>query len=254
MRYAVGATNLILGVVYTSYGIMTIEDMRRGWKTMGFSHFGAGWIAMAFTCGPHHLFHGLHALFEGRAGGSLDLAAVLVGFPAGVTWFLLRIEAFRGGRGDRFVSGSPAWVLAIPSLAGVYVTGLIAASIAIAGAGFAFKATIVPNAMLVILYCAIGYFLTRTQLRNREPLGGWSVSGLSLAVIFPTCAFMHGVFFLYSGIGQYAHDVHGFAIDWLAVPAAAYFLWVVRGLYIDALRDWNNAEAPEREEAPAFAR
>jgi len=254
MRIAVAVANLTLGVVYTSYGIMTIEDMRRGWKTMGFSHFGAAWIAMAFTCGPHHLFHGFHAAFEGRLGGSLDLAAVLVGFPAGVTWFLLRIEAFRGGHGDRFISGTPGWVMAIPSLAGVYVAGLVASSIAIAGAGFSFRGTIIPNALLVILYCAIGYFLTRTQLRNREPLGGWSVSGLSLAVIFPTCAFMHGVFFLYSGIGQYAHDVHGFAIDWLAVPAAAYFLWVVRGLYVDALRDWNKEPDPAREVAPALVR
>lgn len=251
MRVAVAVTNLILGLVYTSYGIMTIEDMRRGWKTMGFSHFGAAWIAMAFTCGPHHLFHGLHAAFEGRQGGSLDLAAVLVGFPAGVTWFLLRIEAFRGGRGDRFIGGSPPWVMAIPTMAGVYATGLVASSIAIAGDGFSFRSTIVPNAFLVILYCAIGYFLTRTQLRNRGPLGGWSVSGLSLAVIFPTCAFMHGVFFVYSGTGQYTHDIHGFAIDWLAVPAAAYFLWVVRGLYVDALRDWNNEPAPVPEAAIA---
>jgi hypothetical protein len=251
MRVAVATANLVLGVVYTSYGIMTIEDMRRGWKTMGFSHFGAAWIFMAFTCGPHHLFHGFHAAFEGRPGGSLDLAAVLVGFPAGVTWFLLRIEAFRGGRGDRFIAGTPPWIMAIPSLAGVYVTGVVAAGIAIAGAGFAFKGTIVPNAMLVLLYCAIGYFLARTQLRNRQPLGGWSVSGLSLAVIFPTCALMHAVFMLYSGTGQYAHDLHGFTIDWLAVPAAGYFLWVVRGLYVDALRDWN--KGPDREQPPAPA-
>ena len=74
---------------------------------MGFSHFGAAWIAMAFTCGPHHWVHGVHLGFEGRAAGVLDFVAVLVGVPAGVIWFLLRVEAFRGGRGDRFIRGTP---------------------------------------------------------------------------------------------------------------------------------------------------
>ena len=247
MRAAVAAANLILGVVYTSYGFMTIVDMKRGWRTLGFSHFGAAWIAMAFTCGPHHLMHGIHAGFEGRAGYGLDLAAVLVGFPAGVTWFLLRIEAFGGGRGDRFVSGTPLWIMAIPTLAGVYITALAAVFMREAG-GVTLSSMVVPNLLLLGLYFAIGYFLTRTQLRNRDPLGGWSVSGLSLAIIFPTCGLMHAVFALASSIGLYAYDWHGFAIDWLAVPAAAYFLWVVRGLYADALSDWN--QASERTAEP----
>jgi hypothetical protein len=58
---------------------------------------------------------------------------------------------------------------------------------------------------------------------------------------------MHVVWVLYAATGLYHFDVHGFAIDWLAVPAAVYFLWVVRGLYRGMLRDWNEtmgAEAP----------
>jgi hypothetical protein len=85
----------------------------------------------------------------------------------------------------------------------------------------------------------IGWFLLRTQLRNHSAIDGWSVSGLSLAAVFPTCALMHTVFALYTATGLYAWDVHGFVIDWLAVPAGLYFLWVVRALYRDALRDWN---------------
>jgi hypothetical protein len=50
---------------------------------------------------------------------------------------------------------------------------------------------------------------------------------------------MHAVFALYSLTGAYAFDSHGMLIDWLAVPAGLYFLWVVQGLYRDAINDWN---------------
>jgi hypothetical protein len=207
---------------------------------MGFSHFGAAWVAMAFTCGPHHWVHGIHVL-EGGGAGFLDFFVVAVGFPAGVIWFLLRVEAFRGGRGDRFVAGNPLWVLALPTLAGVYVTAVAAMMISAGGGAFVENALIFPNAMLLGLYFAIGYYLARTQIANRGPLGGWSVSGLSLAVVFPTCGIMHTAFAYYSLTGLYSYDWHMAVTDWIAVPAAVYFLWVVNSLYRGAFHDWNGA-------------
>jgi hypothetical protein len=252
MRAAVVITNLVLGTAYTGYGVLTLIDMKRGWRTNGFSHFGAAWVAMAFTCGPHHLAHGIHVALDGRAAGGLDLLAVAVGLPFGVAWLLLRIEAFMGGKGDRFIAGTPGWFVAGPALAGAYLTGLAIAMLQVGGKSFGLASVMVPNLMLVALYTTIGYFLLRTQLRNRPALGGWSVSGLSLTVVFPTCAIMHGVWVLYAATGVYAFHIHGLLIDWLAVPAAMYFLWVVHGLYRDMLRDWNQtmgAEAPR----PAMA-
>lgn len=239
MSTAVAALNVVLGLVYLQYGTMTMLDMRRNWKSMGFSHFGAAWIAMAFTCGPHHVEHGLHIFAAGRAGGVLDLVAVAVGFPAGVAWFLLRVEAFRGGQGDRFIAGSPGWVLALPTLAGVYVTALVAAGLGFDGYAAERLILAFPNVLLVGLYCMIGYYLVRTQLANRRPLGGWSASGLALAIIFPTCAVMHGVFALYVLTNTYDADPHGLVIDCLSVPAAAYFVYVVQALYSGKFRDWN---------------
>lgn len=241
MRVAVALTNLVLGTAYTSYGMMTAIEMKRGWRSYGFSHFGAAWIAMAFTCGPHHLAHGIHGFVSSRPGGGLDLFAVLVGLPVGIIWLLLRIEAFTGGRGDRFIPGTPPWLTLMPTAIGVYVTALAAGLFAALGGGYTFSAVIVPNMLLLFIYCTIGYFLLRTQLRNRAPLGGWSVSGLSLATIFPTCGLMHVVFASYVVTGRYASDVHGSYIDWLAVPAGLYFLWVVRGLYKQTLTDWNRS-------------
>ena len=249
----VAASNIILGVAYTGYGMMTAIEMKRDWRTFGFSHFGAAWICMAFTCGPHHLDHGLHVAIDGRTGGPLDLLAVVVGLPVGVLWLWLRVEAFLGGRGDRFVPGDPRWLRAAPAASGVYVVGLGAACIAVLAAG----ARVTPgfavwaNVILVGLYLAVGWFVFRTQRANRPSMGGWSVSGLSLSVIFPTCALMHLVWAAYAVAGRYQQDGHGLVVDWLSVPAGIYFLAVVRGLYGDALRDWNDgpegvaADVPE---------
>ncbi|MBA2440359.1 MAG: hypothetical protein H0V50_06760 [Thermoleophilaceae bacterium] len=237
---SVGILNLVLGMVYTGYGVMTAIEMRRNWRTMGFSHAGAAWITMAFTCGPHHFVHGVHILLEGRTGGPLDLVAVLVGFPAGVIWFLLRLEAFFGGRGDRFIAGTPGWVAAIPFAAGIYVGVMVAIVAGSSMVGLGALASALPNLLLVVVYSVIGFYLVRTQLANRRPLGGWSVSGVALAVIFPTCALMHGAYAYYVITGRYADDGHGLAVDWLAVPAGIYFVWVVQALYRGTFRDWNS--------------
>jgi hypothetical protein len=99
---------------------------------------------------------------------------------------------------------------------------------------------VVANVLLLVVYMAIGWFVLRTQLANRAAMAGWSVSGLSLAMIFPTCALMHGVWAIYDLAGRYRSEIHGFVIDWLSIPAGLYFLWVVRSLYRDSLADWNN--------------
>lgn len=251
MRLAVGLVNVALGCIYTSYGIMTLIDMKRGWQTMGFSHFGAAWITMAFTCGPHHLNHGAHLLLTKGAGGPLDLFAVLIGAPAGLTWFLLRVEAFRGGRGDRFIEGTPAWLKAGPTMAGIYLTAFVAAFIPMLSRTHRFTALSTPNLFLLILYSMIGYYLLRTQVRNHHELQGWSLSGLSLGVVFPTCAMMHVVMAVYASTGVYDVYTGITVIDWLAVPSAVYFLWVVRALYRDALVDWNRGMTEQPVATPA---
>jgi hypothetical protein len=239
MSTLVALTNLVLGLAYCGYGVMTAVEMRRDRHTLGFSHFGMAWILMAFTCGPHHLVHGVHILLEGRQGGVLDLYSVVIGLPAGVTWLGLRVEAFAGGRGDRFISGDPRWVRAVPAAAALYAGSLLIGMAATLHGSVHPTPLVVPNAFLVVIYLAISWFVLRTQLRNHPQLGGWSLSGLSLTVIFATCALMHGVMAVYTASGAYAFDIHGLVVDWLSLPAALYFLSVVRGLYRDAIHDWN---------------
>lgn len=250
MSVALAVTSLLLGTVYTSYGILTVIDLKRHWRTLGFSHFGAAWIAMAFTCGPHHLEHGIHLAFGGRPAGAVELLTVLAGLPAGAIWFLLRVEALCGGRGDRFISGTPRWLGTMPKVAAVYVGGFIGLSLGLVIHGVEFRPPMIPNILLVWLYMLIGWHLLRTQLRNHPGFGGWSVSGVSLTAVFPTCAIMHAAWLVYAMVGRYEVDAHGLVIDWLSVPASVYFLWVVRSLQLGTSSDWNQQQpsiaAPER--------
>lgn len=239
MIAGVGIINLIIGTVYTSYGLMTIYDMRRN-RQAGRSLFGYAWIAMAFTCGPHHLDHGAHALLDGE-GGSLDLAAIVIGLPAGVTWFLLRMEAMTGmGSGDRTIRGLPAWVEALPGFFVVYLLAFVVWTMRTADPGLRWDIQLTPNLLLIGLYMAIGYVLLRTQLLNYTRRAEWSVSGLSLTIVFPTCALMHAAWALYGAEQRYVFHGHLVAIDTLAVPAAAFFLWVVWSLHRGTLADWNS--------------
>lgn len=240
MTMAVGLLNLVLGTVYTCYGLMTIVDLKRGWATRGPSHFGFAWLAMAFTCGPHHLDHAAHVLLTDRPGGGLDVLAVAVGVPAGVTWFLLRVEALFGGSGDRFIPGTPRWLAAIPVVGAVYTASLFMALGTITR-GDALDVRILPNLALLVLYGAIGAVLATTQLRNHQVTGGWSLSGTSLATVMFTCAYMHTVYAAYGQTDYYDLDIHGLVIDIVSVPAAVYFLWVVLALHRGTIRDWNRA-------------
>ena len=250
MTASVAGLNLLLGSVYLMIGLIIVSDLLRNRAALGFSHFGIAFVALAFTCGPHHFAHGIHVAEGARQGGLLDLVSVVVGLPAGAIWAGLRIEAYRGGRGDRFVPGTPVWLMAMPTAAGVYVTAIVAAAIGTAAAVSAPGTGVPASLILVGLYAAIAYFLIRTQIANRRPLGGWSLSGLALAGLFATCAVMHGVYAFYELTGVYPADGHMLAIDWVSVPAAMYFLWVVHALYRGSFRDWNGAPGSGRALTP----
>lgn len=232
---------LSIGSVYTSYGILTAIDLSTGWRRFGFSHFGLAWIAMAFTCGPHHLEHGIHLATGQRVAGPLELVAVVVGFPAGVIWFLLRVEAMTGGRGDRVVRSDATVMRSLPALSIFYGAVFAVALVVVVLPPERFPPMVAANLLLVVLYGMIGWYLLRTQLASHTATGRWSLSGVALTLVFPTCALMHGAWVGYQVAGLYVADVHSVVIDWFAVPAAAYFLWVVRGLHSGSVRDWNEA-------------
>ncbi len=111
--------------------------------------------------------------------------------------------------------------------------------------------------LLIAIYLTIGNFLLRTQLHNHRTLSGWSLSGGAMTGIFFTCAAMHAYLIVAAAAGRAVLDWHGVLVNLVGVPAGVYFLLVVRGLYHDAIKDWNASaveeEQPELSSAGAAA-
>ncbi len=231
MTMITGLANIAMSLVYLGYGTMTLFDLKDGgWHDRTRRQFGLAFLAIMFTCGPHHLEHGIHLLATDTVAGGLDLLVVGLGIPTGVVWFALRTEALLGGRGDRHIEGTPAWMAAVPVVLAVY------AVLAVAGVGNLVRGTdfdpiIIPNLTIMALYVFVGATLAATQYRNFVTAGRWSLSGLSLSGVFLTCALMHLVYAGYGLTGQYRPDGHILPIDIAGVPGAAYFLWLVVGVH-----------------------
>ncbi len=90
------------------------------------------------------------------------------------------------------------------------------------------------NVIAAAAFSLVGWFMFSTQVRRYVAQRQWSLSGLSLAAVFPTCAYMHVIHALSAG----SHSAT-LPFDMLAVPASIYFLWIVTRVQRDVLADWN---------------
>jgi hypothetical protein len=233
----VGSVSALLGVAYLALGVIAAQELVAGRRTLGMSRFGLGYILMASSCGPHHLLHASHVL-HGQDVSLAVAAATLLGLPSGVVFVGLRIEAMVGGRGDRFVAGTPNWLITTAFGAHLSAGAIFATAAGEMRASQLTSVTFLANAFVAVTYALVGWPLLRTQMRRRAVSGGWSVAGISLATIFPTCAVSHLVYALTA-----RGDLHTAIVDMWGVPASIYFLWVVRALYRDAISDWNTRPA-----------
>ncbi len=242
MIAGLAVVTIALGVAYLVLAFVALFEVLGGYRARGFSRFGVGLVVMGWACGLHHVVHGWHAL-RGDVGSASVMIATLVGLPAALTFLVLRIEAMTGGRGDRFIAGTPRWIAFAPIafliVAGVLLDRALTQQPALprhAHGGVAMTSSwmMVANLFIALSYAIVGWILLRCQVRRREEHGGWSMSGLALTAIFPTCSLMHLVV---------AFDgSHGAGVMWLdlvGVPVSVYFLWVVNGLSRRAMVDWN---------------
>lgn len=259
-----GFGNILIGCAYSGLGLLSAWEALSQYRYRGLSRFGLGFTLMAASCGPHHLVHGWCVL-QGGAVTMPMLFMTLVGLPAGAVFCWLRLEAMAGGRGDRTVHMSPNVLVAgsilLAALVGVAAAQSLAAPplpsalcsilglrTAAPAAGVDFTSLVfVTNLCAAAAYLMVGWYLLETQVRRYVAEREWSLSGLALGAVFPTCAFMHIVHAFTFG----AHSAT-LPFDLLGVPASIYFLRVVRQVHRDSVVDWNRrplvgvAARPER--------
>jgi len=268
MELFIGIGNLLIGAAYCGLGLLSAWEAWSQYRTRGLSRFGLGFSLMAVSCGPHHLVHGYCVLIGGSVTPAL-LGVTLLGLPAGLVFCALRLEALRGGLGDRILLASPlrlgalaaaflggagllaGWSLAAPALPEQLICTTEGLQ-RLVDAG-ALRPELAPlslfaNLFVTLTYGMVGWYLVATQVRRYLLERSWSLSGLSLSAIFPTCAAMHLIVALAKN-----HDAAALPFDLIGVPASIYFLWVVRRLHNDSVIDWNRrplvgvASAPTRE-------
>ena len=267
MFVAVGISNLVIGLAYVGLGLLSAWEAISLHRYRGWSRFGLGFSMMAASCGPHHLVHGWHVLQGGDVSVAM-LTATLIGLPAGLIFVLLRLEAMRGGQGERLI-GASAQQMALLASALTVVAGVLATSaLAQPAADFSFEtlcesagptsrdfvsrpeikflsAGFFANMFVTITYGMVGWYLAHQQVRRFVVAGDWSLSGTALVGVFFTCAQMHLVDATSSG-----SQVMLF-FDLVGVPASVYFLWVVRQLHKDSVTDWNRRPLVGVAGAPA---
>jgi hypothetical protein len=236
---AVGGVNIALGLGYLLLGALVVIELQRQWRAPGVWQFGAALSAIALTCGPHHLTHGVHVGFEHDFAGHLDLVTVLVGIPPAAVFVWLRLETLVGGRGDRHIAGTPGWLQAVPVAAGAYFAIVVMVGVGMMRRSPGLSIDGLLGVASATVFALVAVVLVRTQLRNRAETGGWSLSGLGLVGLFGTCTVMHAAVAMQTTSQVRSLDVHLVTVDGLGVLAALWFLGVVRAMTRDAKREWE---------------
>jgi hypothetical protein len=263
----IGLGNLLLGVAYAGLGSLSAWETITLHRYRGWSRFGVGFSMMAASCDPHHLVHGWHVL-QGESISAPMVAATLIGLPAGLIFLLLRFETVMGGQGDRLVATSPrqaALLVGVFTLIAGWLSGsaftqpeanvpfqvlctsatlVVRATAPGAGIDIA-SVTFIANMFVAVTYGMVGWYLADSQARRRLTSGTWSLSGVSLAGVFFTCALMHIVDATTRGSPLML------AFDLIGIPASVYFLWVVKRLHSDSVMDWNRRPLVGAAIAPA---
>jgi surface polysaccharide O-acyltransferase-like enzyme len=89
------------------------------------------------------------------------------------------------------------------------------------------------NLFVAITYGMVGWYLADCQVRRHVAEKAWSLSGVSLSVVFFTCALMH---LIYATTERHSATL---LFDLFGVPASIYFLWIVKRVHSDSVVDWN---------------
>lgn len=223
------AVHIILGVGYiVVLGLWSAWDVWRGYKETGnVERLGFGLMAMGFTCGPHHIEHGIHILLD-VTFSAIDLGFALVALPFPLAFMGLRIAAALGKSGDvefRYTKAE----LANNVLLGFWLfwsfwTGASWMYLLVQYGLPAYTAG--PQYVLAALFPVIGWLFFRANNLNTFRYRRSSLNSLLLAGLFITCGASHLITGTLLGAGVFAFQ-HLYLIDSFGVFAAILFLLLV---------------------------
>jgi len=233
VSWAVGLLHLAIGLMAIVLASLALVESIRSSRLTAHRHFGLALSALVTTAAAHYIVIGLDRSGPGQGAIGAQLTAAGLALLPVAVFLWLRVEAYLDGPGDRFLDGKPIWIPVLPSgVAGV--TGAVLAIAwmhppAVAGSWSNAVAlrwlAVLPSILLVATSIAIGWSFLRGQQTRHAVLGGWSLSGLAVTLIFPTSAVSYATQAL-TVRPTLARSV----VDWLGVPAALWFWYECRRL------------------------
>lgn len=226
MSRAVGLLHLTVGCIALLLSALALVESIRSARLAAHRRFGLALSALGTTAAAHYIVAVLSRSGQGQHADGPRLAALVLALLPVAVFFWLRVEAYLDGPGDRFLDGRPAWVSLLPAAiacgaGAVLVTAWMnpppAARHGEPGVVLRW-AGLLPSIVLVAAWLAIGLSLMRGQQIRRALLGGWSLSGVVVTLIFPTGAVAYATQAL-----TVRPTMASIVVDWLGVPAALWF-------------------------------
>lgn len=213
------------GLIGILLALLALVESIRSARLATHRRFGLALTALVVTGAAHYIVAGLTRPGQAQGAQGPQLAALALTLLPVAVFFWLRVEAYLDGAGDRFHDGKPWWVSVLPSAVAcgagaVLVTAWMNPPLARAGSDEVALPWlgVLPTLLLAATSLAIGWSLMRGQQTRGAVLGGWSLSGLAVTLIFPTSAVAYAVHAL-TVRPTFASSL----VDWLGVPAALWF-------------------------------
>ncbi len=232
------------GLAVLGLGALTARDLFQAGLSRPTSRFGLAFLLVTVTLGPHLLAIAAVAGMDGTAPAPLlEITVVATLIPA-AAFLALRIERLGGGRGDRTVAGTPAWLRA-GAWATALGTGAVLGQAVVAASQDGLTWLAAPSLVLAAAYACVAVLVLTVQQRRRAVAGGWSASGIALAGLFLAAGLAEAAGAATSGTGDAA-----LAIDLAGAPAALYLIWSAWRLNLAARAETAAPGRPRRGDAP----
>ena len=226
MTAVAAAVSLVAGVLFAALGLLAAVETVRHRRRRSARALGAAFVVVAAVYAPLQLATAVRLLIdEVELAGAVLFSQFAAPVPLAV-FAGLRLEALTGARAERTVTAVPVTVSIVP-VAAAFVCG-----------GVAWGALIAPDrprlapgmlalaTLLLLVGVLVGVLVAAAQESRRRERGGWSLSAVSFAAIFPAAGYAQGMTVIAQPPGE---ALLGLQIA--ALPAALVLLFVVRRLY-----------------------